>query len=420
MSKSDKKDKSLIKRLTLLKFELGEAQNYITDRNDEYRFAIGISLLHDTIENLFWAIETVNNVGIKDKQQSLLDKHDTVVAGLKLKGRLFDRTNISGINTIRNAYKHQGVLPNISHTIPIIESLLEDFDSSVAKIFKINLSDVSLSLLINDQSLRKAIQQVEKKFDNIHDTNTYKAILYDLGRIYFDFHEKANLSSLFELIEERTAKETGKELPRYKFPKVELDWLHIDLLEMGVTPYLYHRFKNLVPSFGVDKKNDMVIPKYESVYWAKENWTKLNAEFCLNWLLDFFLKKQWLHTSTKYSITTKTTRYNLIEPKENYEAEFHNSAHQIKATIQFKKGSMYLANFMDFIEGSWQDYDNQTEDALVVIFTKDEAYSGRLPKTLFKIKEIHLDDLNKLQKGAVDFLTGNVHVIKEKNINPKQ
>lgn len=403
MTKSNEGQKVLVRRLTLLRYILNEARAYLSNTDDEFRFAIGISLLHDSVENLFWAIETFKNVGIKPNQ-SLTDKYSVIIGKLRSKKITFDSAEISELNTIRNAYKHQGVLPNTKFTKPLTEKITLDFGETIKNTFNIKLENVSLSQLIDKKELRETIQGIEKKFIKCHLPNDWKQIIYEVGKIYFDFHETNQLSSLYTLIEERTANEAGKKLSKYKFPKPDYHTLQLDLLEIGVIPYLYYRFKNLVPTFGIERETNKVIPKYETVYWGKENWTKLNAEFCLNWIIEFFLKKQWLYTSSKYDITIHTSRYHILEAVKDFKTEFNGGELDSLVELNFKKGELYLGNFINYIEGQWQDFNEETDTQFLVIYTGKFAYSGKAPKDIFKISEIHLDDL---PDGALNILHEN-------------
>ena len=262
--------KVLIRRLTLLKFTLNESIAYLSNVDDEFRFAIGISMLHDSVENLFWSIETFKKIGIKDKH-TFPDKYSLIFSKLKAKKIAFDSASINELNTIRNAYKHQGVLPNTKFAKQLTDKIIYDFGETIKNTFNIRLENISFSQLIDKKDLREAIQKVEKKFTKCQLPNDWKQVIYDVGKIYFDFHETNKLSSFSTLLEERTAKETGKKLSKYKFPDSNYHTRQIDLLELGIVPYLYYRFKNLVPTFGFERETKKVVPKYEILYWGKEN-----------------------------------------------------------------------------------------------------------------------------------------------------
>lgn len=403
MTKSNEGQRILVRRLTLLKFLLNESIAYLSSIDDEYRFAIGISMLHDSVENLFWAIETFKKVGIKDKH-TFPDKYSLILSKLKSKKFCFDSASINELNTIRNAYKHQGILPNTKFAKPLTEKIILDFGETIKNTFNINFDNISLSQLLDKEELRKAIQNVEKNLVKCRLPNDYKQVLYDIGKIYFDFHETHDMSSFSSLLEERTANETGKKLSKYKFPDRDFHSLQLELLELGIVPYLYYRFKNLVPTFGMERETKRIIPKYETVYWGKENWTKLNAEFCLNWMIEYFLKKQWLYSSSKYNITMHTTRYHILEVVKDFKTKLNKGIQDSTWEINFKKGEFYFGNFINFVEGQWQDFNEEADDSLLVLYSNDGAYDGKVPKYVFKIKEIHIDDL---PDGAIKILYDN-------------
>ena len=116
------------------------------------------------------------------------------------------------------------------------------------------------------------------------------------------------------------------------------------------------------------------------------------------------MKKQWLYSSSKYSITINTTRYHILETKTNYKAVFKGRNLDLHVEINFKKGKLYLGKFISFVEGQWQNFDNENKMEILVVFANEQAYSGYVNKDIFSIQKIHLDEL---PEGTVDILRKN-------------
>lgn len=386
---------SQIKRLTHLKYTIDVANKYLSDLNDIYRFGIGICLLHDAIENLYWTLGSVKRIKIDDKM-TIFEKNENAIKIFKSKISL-NKTNLEELNTIRNAYKHKGIPPNTAHASPIISQLISDFFYTVKQIFKIDLNNISLALLIENQNLRdeleKVIAEVGKKSQKYQ---IYKKALLSLGRIYFDYHEKALITSSFtRIMREARAKARGEKIPRYKFIEEDLQSLEIDLLELGISPYLYHRFCNLVPKFGIDTINDEIVPNFSSVMWGKENWTKLNVEYCINWLIEFFLKKQTLYKDNGYKIEYHPSRSHVFRSIHQLKVNFDIGFKHNEKEVVIEKNKLYLGHFMSYCENNWCDYDNESNNTNLIIYGLTANGSCSVPKAEFKISEVHTTELSQ-------------------------
>lgn len=385
-------DSPLIRRLTTLKYTLDQSALFFAKNPDEYAVSVGVCLLHDSIENLFWSIASYSKVTIKDRG-SLPEKLATLKTSLK-KEIVFDNTTIEDLNTMRNAFKHHAVPVNIGHALNIKDKIAQDYLLTVKNIFKTDLSDISLSNLITNKDIRMRIKEIESVFyKGKNDYLKYKETLRSVGKVYFDLQESSELTSLSILIRDSEDQRLGKKLKRYLFYDPGIDTISRDFLEIGIAPYYYYRFKNLVPTFGKDRESDIVIAKYP-VNWDKVNWTEVNAKFCLNWLIDFFLKRQMIYERGTFDIKNNFLGCQIITPKEDIETSFVslNPARQFK--IKFIKNIKYLANFIYYQDGTWYDYDEEETDiSFLVIYLKPANIRGEINKKLFDIEEVNLDEL---------------------------
>jgi hypothetical protein len=99
-----------------------------------------------------------------------------------------------------------------------------------------------------------------------------------------------------------------------------------------------------------------------------------------------------------------TSRYHILEAVKDLKAKLNGGKLDSLVDINFKKGELYLGNFINYVEGQWQDFNEETDIPLLVIYTGKSVYSGKVPKDIFKINEIHLDDL---PDGALNILYKN-------------
>src|SRR3989344_2909625 len=250
-----------------------------------------------------------------------------------------------------------------------------------------------------DKKLKKNIEEVEVKLygNKKHTHNTYREILLRIGEIYFDYFEKNyTLSSLTDIYEKLS--NPDKKEARYKFPKKNVNEIALDHLELGLTPYFYWRFKNFIPELGIDTKTNKNIFK-TSVYWGRENWTEQNVKFCLNWLINYSLKKQWLYSNKQYSLN-RTSRVQILIPYKDVKIQLSNydTEKNIRETSEFslKSGAEYLGVYLDFTDGIWQDYDEENKNVNhFILYTSGLNYHGEVDKNISRIIEPYIDDISQ-------------------------
>lgn len=392
MDTSKTLSESLIKRMTILRYSLKEAEKYLKETTNEFAFSTGILLLHDATENLFWAINSINSNLFKDEDSFPL-KFDKLHTNLKNK-IVLDKTSIAELNTIRNSFKHKAILPNIQQAVSIASKVIKDFEATVYKIFNLHLSSVSLSMLIKNDEIRKRVLKVENKiYDDASSHEEYKNALIELGAIYFNYFEERNLSSISTYMEDSRAEQEGKKKKRFRFVEKNVDIISRDLLELGMAPYFYYRFKNLVPSYGLDTEENKVVQKVDTLHWGKENWTKLNSEFCLNWLIEYTLRQQRLYSRNDYNLEF-TSRVHIIEPIADFSTKFNSYEPKGSVKLNLKKNVKYLGFFMGYVGDMWQDYnEDDNNENFLILYGSNNRYSAYVPKDLFKIKEDHSIDL---------------------------
>ncbi len=375
---------SLVDRLINVKKTLVEAERYIADIDDSHHLAIGLSLLHDAIESLYWVISSVNKFGLQESR-SFIEKFDDLNAEPNIDLQ-FDRSTLSQFNRIRNNYKHHGILPQPGQAQKVSQKILEDFENTTKAVLNIDIRDVSLTTLIADEELKERLREIEKEISAAKNPEDFKNILERIGRAYYDFYEERFAHSLRSVL-------LREEEKRYQFPDVEHDRVNSNLFELGMVPFYYYRFKNLVPTFGKDEEADKIVSTKESMYWTKENWNHTNVDFCLNWLTDFFLRKQWVYSRQKYTLERSRT-FHLVAPKSNISLKNEHSGH----IVELKKDEYYFAHCFDYVDGVWQDFDrqNKEEDAHIALRGEDfEAIFFTVGRDRLDIVETDVDEIDE-------------------------
>ena len=273
----------------------------------------------------------------------------------------------------------------------IIRNLQEAFKDCILNIFNVDINSISLSFLIKNQELKKRLQKVEKAINKSKkdDYLTYKEQMFELGKIFFDFYEKNQLNSLYFVLFGEDIKK------RYYFPKEATDRLAINLLEIGVEPYYYHRFKNFVPSFGLDRETHLIVPK-TSVYWDKSNWNKMNCIFCLGWLIEYALRAERKYRRKDYRLKLDGLNMQILTAKKNISIKLRNYKEtRVEKQFNFVENKEYFGKYIDYVDGRWEDYDNDTSSTHVVIYTNKGNFVGEIPKDLFNITETFIDEIRK-------------------------
>ena len=409
---ANKLNKSLVERLVFLRYTLEEALNFLRNTTDEYGFTIGISLLHDSVENLFWAIASIKKISIKDK--SIPEKYEQLIKSVGKKIS-FNKTDLLNLCRIRDSYKHHALLPNIPQAVSITDNVISDFYQTIQKVFSIDIETISLSFLITDQKLKKEIEEIETKLygNKKHTSDTYKELMYRIGEVYFDYFEKNyTLSSLTDIYSRLS--DPNKKPDRFKFPKKNVNDVALGHLELGLTPYLYWRFKNFIPEFGFDTKTNKKIYK-SGVYWGRENWTEQNVKFCLNWLINYSLRRQWLYSNKQYSLGN-TRRAQIITPVKDATVQLSDydtdTGIRVTSEFSFKANLEYLGNYIDFSDGKWEDYDEENNNtAHFILYSLKANYHGKIDKNIFRIVEIYIDDISVDKMNT--YLTNASQVEKE-------
>lgn len=375
-----KLSQDIIERLCFVKHLLNKAKSDLLASFDLNGFSSGILSMHDAIDNLLGAIAAEKAVVIQEKDTLTVVFSKILANKIKLAGASSD---IIKLNNIRNQIKHNGIFPNIENTLRLVDKWLSFVDENTKKIFHINIQEINLSASIEDEQKKNEINAIYDLVKN----KKYKLAMEKSGLAFFElyeskeFHTRLWIKSMAEKKDINEVERTEK----YLFPDKDIHRLHLDLLEKGVDPYLYHRFKNLTPEYGYeDMITKKLICKKQSHTWNAGNWTKENSLFCIDWLVDYILKHQ-----------TKYRGYTVRNPKGYEEITFLEDTVLYKdasgSTIlrEFTKGEKVKGLVFFFCDGDWQDHGKAGCLRLIrVDINKDKELEGYLDKTKINVKEV--------------------------------
>ncbi|MEK7451229.1 MAG: hypothetical protein AAB662_04810 [Patescibacteria group bacterium] len=371
----------ILERLVFVKSLYNQAKGNLQAPYDIFQFSTGLILLHDAIDNLLGAIMTLKYIRHEgNKEIFLLSAYDKIEKKFKLEG---SKSDIVKLNTLRNNIKHQGIFPNIQTTLRLIPKWLDFIDLNISKYFKLKIQNISLIGSIKEEDIKQELYECEKLIDE----GKFKETLYNVGLVFFRRYE-SHLIDRARFIKAITQGKKIEEVAheKYVFPKKDLNDLHLELLEIGMNPYVYHRFKNLVPEFGYEStENEKVIVKKSAYYWHPGNWTRENASFCLNWITDYIIKKR-RSTYQGYTFYSAISDQ-FIEFLQ--QTNFYKSRNEESEIINvYKKGEKINAIVIDFVDNEWQDMGEEDYLRMVFVYSNKERIRGFLDKRNIKVTEI--------------------------------
>lgn len=270
------------KRIVLAKALHKAGEDACASRNDQMIFTKGILLLHDAVEAALGAVADYLNARLTGNLY-LLSYYDLIEKADTQKRTVPYRTQMRNLNTIRNNAKHQGILPDPksnAHFPLIVHALIE----GVCQIYLgLDFSSVSLKSLIRNEKILGYIDQAEKEIEKGKIEEGFISLAYAM------YHICEASTIPWPFFYHYTQKEKETPLQFTKPYKIEHT---VELIEHGVDPFLYHRFKNLTPKIARHKDTGELFYWWDKHYGHPANWTIRNARFCLNFCIETALKFQ--------------------------------------------------------------------------------------------------------------------------------
>jgi len=240
------------KQILLSKFLFDSASNAF-DPNDSFSCGLAISLLHDSVETLIWAI--VKELDAPARPQSSFEelwdsipkaKFNTNQKSLPLRARIIE------LNKARVNFKHYGNLPDASDATKFLGYVQEFLNTATKEFLSVSFEDVSLADLVRNENVKKFIKAAEQEYKK----QEWQNVLVECADA-----ERESLSSLNTLFPkvDRNFRYAGDHIgsgnssdvgSMFRYLSDYLDGLRSVSVAsiVGVRLPEYIRFKNIVPS----------------------------------------------------------------------------------------------------------------------------------------------------------------------------
>jgi len=337
------------KRIVLAKalYKAGEAA--CATCTDEMIFTKGILLLHDAAETALGAVADFLNANLTGNRY-LLQYYDLIKAADDPEhSNVPYRTQMKNLNTIRNDAKHQGILPNPksnAHFPATVCALIEEICKTY---LDLDFSSVSLKSLIRNKKILDYIDQAERKIEQEETEQSLISLAYAM---YYICEESTIpwVSFLFPTDEE-------KEISILFTQPYKIEY-QVKLIEHGIDPFLYYRFKNLTPEIVMHKDTRKLSYRWDKWYGHAKNWTTQNARFCLDFCIGTALKFQREEYEGYILIPYPNVFEDIIESirkeatiwnQSSHPSEFlsQKSSDSRKAALTLKKGQSIIGWAID-------------------------------------------------------------------------
>ena len=311
------------KRIVLAKMlqEAGEAA--CVSRNDQMLFAKGILLLHDAAEAALGAVADYLHANLTEKCYLL--KYYGLIKDKDPQKRTVPYGNqMRNLNILRNNIKHQGILPDPKSNAHFPVTVYELINEICQTYMELNFTSVSLKSLIGNNKVLDYIDQAEKEIED----NKIEEGLISLAYAMYYICESSTLLSFFSPSAQRQ-----KETP-LEFTQPHTTEYTVQLIERGVDPFLYHRFRNLTPRIATHKDTRKLSYWWDKFYGHSANWTVRNARFCLNFCIQTALKFQREEDEGYTIIPYSEVFKDIIEPANKEAIIWDQSSHQPEYSFQ--------------------------------------------------------------------------------------
>jgi len=305
------------RRLILAKDLLREAQGACAVPHDRSAFAKGVLLLHDAAEAALGAI--ADHLGARIQGEDYLLRYYQRIQERDRNREVPYERQMRLLNTARNNIKHLGLFPD-PHGCAYFPAVVEDLLQSLCQTYLGRpLESMSLACLIRDDRVRMLIERAEQAIER----ETYEEALRLLAEaVFYAFEERELAVGLLTRTLVRAPDDRAVDFP-------EPFSLHstVKLLQHGVDPYRFYRFKNLVPEIGKNRGTDELVVFWDKDYGHPGNWTQQNARFCRDVAIDAILKFQG-EESREYTLVYYGSLFeDVIEPAGEQATIWNVSAH---------------------------------------------------------------------------------------------
>ena len=286
-------------------------------RNDQMAFTKGILLLHDAVEEVLGAVADHLNARLTGNHY-LLDYYKLIEEADPQSRTVPYRAQMRNLNTLRNNAKHQGMLPDPrsnAHFPTTVRALIEEVCQTY---LSLDFSSISLKSLIRNDKILGHVDQAEKRIEQ----GKIEEGLISLAYAMYHICEASTIPWPFYYPHTQKEKEA---LLQFTQPyKIEHT---VELIEHGVDPFLYHRFKNLTPRIAKHRDTTELFYWWDKHYGHPANWTVRNARFCLNFCIETALKFQRQEDEGYTLVSYDEAFEDIIEPANEEATIWNQSVH---------------------------------------------------------------------------------------------
>jgi hypothetical protein len=327
-------DELILRRLVLAKTFLLSAKTSLNRHYDENSLALAAVQLHDAVDNLLGAVATHRGLHLKDNSYLNQTYDEVVNSGLALT----HRTQIKTLNTYRNNIKHQGIVPNSKDLIALLPTIDDFCEKTCNAVFSVKLSSISRVDLIDDAKAKQELARIQRLIE----ANNYKQVMIDLATLLFtEFTEKHlavwRLSSITDaVIKRHTRYDTT-------FPNGVANDLHINLMEVGISPSSYHAFSGLTPEVGRDIQTKELAYRADGHTWYEDNWTEENSLFCFNFVIDALTSQQRSYSGYKTYYRNRKHKVRFI--RDSFTPKY--AKHDFKEHVAGEEMDCILIDYAD-------------------------------------------------------------------------
>jgi len=313
---SNKIRTEVYKRIVLAKTLRKDGEAACASRNDQMVFTKGILLLHNAAEAALGAVADHLHAKLTGNVY-LLDYYDLIEKADPQKRRVPYRTQMRNLNTLRNDAKHQGILPDPKSNAHFPGTVLALITDICQTYLGLDFPSVSLKSLIGKKDVLGYIDRAEKEIEG----GKIEAALISLAYAMYHICERSTLRWPFSYLDREKERETPLEFTH----PYSIEYT-VQLIQYGVDPFLYHRFKNLTPRIAIHIDTGALFHSWDKLYGHPANWTVSNARFCLSFCIDTALKFQ--REEVGYSLVKYDEVFeDVIEPAAEEATIWNESSH---------------------------------------------------------------------------------------------
>jgi len=340
------------KRLVLAKYLFLHGINHLNKRTS-LSDALAILNFHDAVEQVLTIVADMKEFRYPSSFMEYWERAKNKDYEIP------NKSEITKLNKIRNAFKHNAILPN-HQECEDLKTILWDFFSIISKdLLNHNFREMSLSDFINDDEIKEHIKKAEdylnkgKDKESINETGI--AFAYLMKNVRSDFLEREeSFPTYFNKIKHSGITGQSREL-RDNFYIIKqclesiwkrIDKLskHLNILFLNINEYDYQKFIKLAPRYKILLNGRLWRSGSGSLYDNEFNMNEKNALFCINFVINSVIKFQ----ETSFNLLALHKPYKL-KIKTEIADVFSIEEGKLKKIGTIKKGEMIDSAILTYV-----------------------------------------------------------------------